>query len=1066
MKKFILIFPFLLLINISIFAEEDIGYNEGSILSTIKTQTDVNNAKFIIKNGVPYLDVKNVGVVFHPAWTGLYALQYADKESFYPKKVKPNDKFFFHLVKVLEDKLTYLNDSSAVWIYNFDNTYNNVYIKAPWYSSFAQAIGIEVFLTAYKKTNDKKYLELAKKVANPLITPLKAGGLMYQNQNDIWFEEIPLKKNPTHILNAHLRSLIALHMLYQVTNERIYKKYFDKGFETLKRWLPQYDTGSWLKYDLNPKYKQLFRITNPYGFKTEELSIDKISILDKNLNILKVEDIGDNDDFESNKSIYLSGIDWKSEYKENNITLRKIKSSLPANFKESFEAKKLTSPYTFINIKFPKTDDEFYYLKIDFKDDIKGNLVLQKRTIMPKIKFKDVDNGIFLMKGDKKLKSLIVKIDKSNMGYYTGLSYANKHYLYLKKLYEITKDIQIYKWQKVAKQYINTVDYKTNKTIKTKKFILPKQTPVVPIFSLTKDGVVAQHFATNETKRISGVYDFKSPISCESLSPYIISLQAEGVLFKLYKHMFKTEEYLKKNLQNYSQYDWVTIGEKNKITKENALNWLKNNAHKYKDALTWSFDFNNSYNDMVQTAPWRSAFAQAYVIKAFIKNGLYNYAIKGANAYKYDITKGGVSSFDKSGNIWFEEVPNKTHILNAHLISENVLLDNLKIFNSKDIDITAKKGLKSLEKYISKFDAGYWSKYDQNPKKELLFQFDWISGEKSPLIDEICLVSSVSHTKTCLDVGSENDFEGNNRIAGLDWLSSFKEDGKTVRNLKNGYKERAKVVKGGARHNVFVWMSLPDRKFVDMWDITPYYLIIKYKDVAKGKFDIKIQSIREGNFLEFMPLFSSYMVTKGDKKWKEFIVPIRTNDLGWYLGIDYHKYHIQQLNNLIKKTNNITLKQVAQRWQYYLDEYLAHKNPIVEPERNLDYELKNFVIKSNLKYYDGYELKNAIDGDPNNNYVAALENINLPHIIEIDLKKEKFIDKIQLIWESNINNPAIFEVKIFDSKKLVFDKNMKNFSKYTNIDIFKRATKIKLIIRKYNGQNRLLMRAIRIIGKE
>lgn len=74
-----------------------------TIKEKVETQTDVNNATFIIKNAIPYLDIQNVGVVFHPAWTGLYALQYANSESYYPKEVEPNEKLFFHLIKVLED---------------------------------------------------------------------------------------------------------------------------------------------------------------------------------------------------------------------------------------------------------------------------------------------------------------------------------------------------------------------------------------------------------------------------------------------------------------------------------------------------------------------------------------------------------------------------------------------------------------------------------------------------------------------------------------------------------------------------------------------------------------------------------------------------------------------------------------------------------------------------------------------------------------------------------------------------------------------------------------------------
>ena len=122
--------------------------------------------------------------------------------------------------------------------------------------------------------------------------------MLFAKDGDIWFEEIPLKEKPTHILNAQLRSLIALDMLYKNSEEKIYKEYFDKGLKTLQKWLPKYDAGYWLKYDLNPNYNQLFRITNPYGFETAELAIDSIFILDKNQNVLLQEDIGDGDDFE------------------------------------------------------------------------------------------------------------------------------------------------------------------------------------------------------------------------------------------------------------------------------------------------------------------------------------------------------------------------------------------------------------------------------------------------------------------------------------------------------------------------------------------------------------------------------------------------------------------------------------------------------------------------------------------------------------------------------------------------------------------------------------------------
>lgn len=1052
MLLFLRIF-FLNIFFITILLAKDL-YNNGKILDEVRNQTDVNNAVFVIKDGVPYLDIKNVGLVFHPAWTAIYALQYAGVDSFYQTEVTKNTELFFKLLKVLEDKLVYLEDDNAVWLYDFDDTYNNVYIKAPWYSSFAQAIGIEVFITAYKETKDKKYLNLAKQVAQSLITPLKNNGLMFVDGDDVWFEEIPLKDDPTHILNAHLRSLIALDMLYESSGEQIYKEFFNRGFATLKRWLYKFDTGYWLKYDLNSNYKQLFRITNPYGFKTVELPIDSISILDKNGNTIIKEDIGDHDDFDGNKSIYLSGVDWKLQNIDNNITLRSIRAVFPANFKEEFESQKLTAPYTFINVNFPKKLNNEYFLKIDYKDSIKGNLVLQQRAISPSLKFHTVDNGIFLLKGDNKSKSLITKIGEKDLGYHVGSSYAWKHYLYLNKIADITKDKDIIKWSKTAKAYINTIEYETDHIIKQDKVVIPKQTPMLPLISFDKDMVIRQHGVSDKTKLVDGLYDFASEGGLPFYSIYAIALQASDAL------KFNIPDKIYENIPKsyYNKYDFIKKDDRIKVKKEPAIKWLKENAKRYKDALSWQFDFRNVYNDVEQSPGWNSAFGQAYVIKAFVYNKIFDYAIKAANAYKYDITGGGVSSFDKDLEVWFEEVPNKTHILNAHLISLNALKQIQNETNNNDLNKTINAGLKSLEDKIFKFDNGYWSKYDQNPKKELLFQIDYLSGEKSPLIESACLISTINHQKTCVQATDDG-------ISGIDWLPLQIIDKISARSFENGHSKRTTAVSGGASHNVFINIPLPDREFADQWDITPYYFVLKYKDVSKGQFAVKIQAINQGNFLEFVPLQKSNIITYGDNNWKEFLVPVYATDLGWYMGVDYHKYHIEQLSDVNRFVNDLVLGQVIQRWNYYLDEFENNRSVIVEPKIDNNVELKNYSVKSNLNFYECCKLENALDGDADNNYVAATEDTKLPHKIEIDFNKRTFVDDIDFLWESATNKVSKFDISFFDGDNVVFDKNISNESQETNIKAKKDITKIVVNIKEYGGQKRLLMRSIRIFGR-
>lgn len=1038
--------------------------NQGDITDSIPNQTDVNNAKFVIKEGVPYLDIEGVGEVFHPAWTGIYALQYAGMESYYPKKVDPNNKLFLHLVKVLEEKLK-IQNGNYYWLYSFDNSYNNVTIHAPWVSSFAQAIGVEVFVAAYKLTKQDKYLELAKKAVKPLTVPLSDGGLLFHDGNDIWFEEIPLKEKPTHILNAHLRSLIAINELYEVTKDPIYKDFFDRGLITLLKWLPKFDTGSWLKYDLNPNYHQLFRITNPYGFSTPEVPIESISILDENQKLLVYSDIGDSDDFDVSKPVFISGTDWLIDKTSEKLSYRSNKTSIPEDFNSELSSDKLSSPFSFININFPKSNTNKYYLKIDYLDSKKGNLVLQRRSISPKIKFKDVDGGIFLLTGSGLKRSLQVKIDQSDLGYPVGNTYSKLHYLYLNKLLDITQDKRIKSWAITARAYYNSENFDKANLVHYPKLVLPPQTPVLPILSLTSNNVVAMHFGVNGTKFINGEYDFKSPVSEQSLSPYMVSLQANGKFFDVHKHMLKTESELKSKLgKYYNKYDWISLEDQEKINKSNALNWLQLNGKTYKDSISWPFDFRNAYNDLVQNPKWNSAFGQAYVLEAFIQNNSLDFARKAANAYKYDIASNGVSSIDKSNDVWFEEVPNKSHILNAHLISLNVLLGNKSVLG-RDAEEITKRGLQSLEEKIFKFDNGYWSLYDQNPKKELMFQIDWLAGKTAPIIDEICLISTLSLNKTCIDVGSKKDFDGNNRINGIEWTENQKVDGFSVRSFKNGHMVRSKPVSGGSIQNTFFWLSLPDRDFIDFWDITPYIMSIKYKDVGIGNFVINIRSSREGNFIESLPLRYGNWNTKNSGEWKKYLIPIRSNDLGWFMGKDYHKYHLEQISEIAKKSNSVELKQVAERWQYYLDQYDNKSSPIFIDKRSDSMEINNFTLTSNLKFYQGSELKNAVDGDPNSNYIAAIENQEFPHQLVIQIPEKRYVGTVNIIWESESNYASEFDVSLYEDEKLISTKNLKNDKYHTAIEIGGVVNKIVIDLKKYQGQNRLLMRELKVIGK-
>ena len=252
--------------------------------AALPAQTDVDRAKHLVDDkGVPLLKIAGIGDQRHPAWVAIYALAYAGVETYDPKLAGlENAEKFNACITWLERNLKQQPNGLWVWEYGFDSTYNDISIKAPWSSAFAQATGIQALLVAYKRSANNKYLALANKAAQSLFTPLAKGGFLFQSDGDIWFEEIPQPvDNPSHILNGHMRVLLALKELANASGEAATANWLKRGTDTLYRWLPRYDTGYWLRYDLNPQKKDLlFRFANPYGFPSHPLAIDKISLRD------------------------------------------------------------------------------------------------------------------------------------------------------------------------------------------------------------------------------------------------------------------------------------------------------------------------------------------------------------------------------------------------------------------------------------------------------------------------------------------------------------------------------------------------------------------------------------------------------------------------------------------------------------------------------------------------------------------------------------------------------------------------------------------------------------------
>lgn len=134
-----------------------------------------------------------------------------------------------------------------VWNHHFNWDYRDT-LKAPWYSGLAQGQGISLLLRAHVHTQEQKYREAAERAFVPLTKPITDGGVLFEDEGDLWIEEY-LVDPPTHILNGFIWALWAVFDFSQDGVDTAAKTIFNRGVRTLCRNLRNYDTGYWSLYE-------------------------------------------------------------------------------------------------------------------------------------------------------------------------------------------------------------------------------------------------------------------------------------------------------------------------------------------------------------------------------------------------------------------------------------------------------------------------------------------------------------------------------------------------------------------------------------------------------------------------------------------------------------------------------------------------------------------------------------------------------------------------------------------------------------------------------------------------
>ncbi len=125
-------------------------------------------------------------------------------------------------------------------------------LSTPWPSALAQGFAISSLLRAYYYTDEKIFLESAKKACEFLEKDIKDGGVKrifkIKEVEAFIYEEYPRKKL-SGVLNGYISAILSVYELSLL--EKDYEKLFLKNLKNLKNLLPLYDCGYWSFYSLD-----------------------------------------------------------------------------------------------------------------------------------------------------------------------------------------------------------------------------------------------------------------------------------------------------------------------------------------------------------------------------------------------------------------------------------------------------------------------------------------------------------------------------------------------------------------------------------------------------------------------------------------------------------------------------------------------------------------------------------------------------------------------------------------------------------------------------------------------
>ena len=236
---------------------------------------DENNVVFIDYSDIKSLGVRNT-ISYNPISIALSGLRFRQQNKY---------ELYLSQANWLLENIS----ESGSWLIRHNKRVGNKELKAPWVSGLSQGLGMSVLVRAYQDTQDIRYLNAAEAALKPFQVPIKEGGVRSKTDFGFFYEEYPFREHPTQVLNGFIYSLFGLYDLYMINGNLTAKALFDDGVQTLIQILPEYNLGSWSRYDLNDNagLREHWGYSSPWYQKLHYVQLDALYKITKKDEILK-----------------------------------------------------------------------------------------------------------------------------------------------------------------------------------------------------------------------------------------------------------------------------------------------------------------------------------------------------------------------------------------------------------------------------------------------------------------------------------------------------------------------------------------------------------------------------------------------------------------------------------------------------------------------------------------------------------------------------------------------------------------------------------------------------------